>query len=298
MQARLGPVASDSRQALEKGRHGRASDSGSADRAGRPAPSWHVLCKRVPPLRHDARGATDFSLDLNGMSASEENASRSSLIHYSVLPRHMLEEHLQPRGIDDPRVLKAMLCVPREEFVPDELRGAAYDDAPCPFGSGRSVASPATVARMAQALSLEGHERVLEVGTGSGYGAAILSQLARRVYTVECVPDLAAEAAARLESLRCRNVEVRCGDGSRGLAAEAPFDGIAVTAGTPAVPLAYFEQLADGGRLVIPVGDAARQALYLFQRDGNRLTLEMLGEVAFVPLIGASGWESAVDALP
>jgi protein-L-isoaspartate(D-aspartate) O-methyltransferase len=194
------------------------------------------------------------------------------------------------RGIEDERVLEAMSRVRREEFVPEEVRARAYQDCALPIGSGQTISQPFTVAVMLEALRLAGHERVLEVGTGSGYGAAVLSLLAREVFSIECVPELASAARDRLARLGYANAAVVEGDGSLGLPTEAPFGAIVVTAGAGSLPLCYLEQLAEGGRLVIPIGGEVRgQTLYCFTRLRGRLSVRELGPFLFVPLRGRYG---------
>lgn len=202
----------------------------------------------------------------------------------------MVQTQLVPRGIADKRVLAAFRTVPREAFVPGELVGEAFDDGPLPLIEGQTISQPYIVAVTAEALQLAGQERVLEVGTGSGYAAAILGALAREVYTVERLPSLASSAAARLRRLGFDNVEVRCGDGTLGWPEHAPYDAVAVAAGGPKVPPALLEQLAVGGRLVMPVGPAASQTLVRVTRDGlHEFRTEPLMPVRFVPLIGEAG---------
>jgi protein-L-isoaspartate(D-aspartate) O-methyltransferase len=207
------------------------------------------------------------------------------------LRARMIDEQLRQHGISDERTLEAMRRVPREEFVPADLRGAAYADGPLPIGSGQTISQPYTVAFMCQALELSGPEKVLEIGTGSGYGAAVLSLLASSVFTVERVPGLAETARARLAQVAYRNVRVIDGDGTLGLPGEAPFDAIVVTAGAESLPDAYVRQLRPGGRLVIPIGGYRHdQAMYRFTRLEEQLRVENLGRFSFVPLIGRFGW--------
>lgn len=204
----------------------------------------------------------------------------------------MVERHLAGRGIDDPRVLEAFRTVPREEFVPQDLVSQAYSDRPLPIGDGQTISQPYIVALTVSALELRGHERVLEIGAGSGYAAAVLGALVSQVFTVERLAPLAEQARERLARLGFRNVHVRCGDGTLGWPEHAPYDAIAVAAGGPEVPRALLEQLAPGGRLVMPVGaDETSQMLLRVTRepDGSFRT-EPLGEVRFVPLIGKQGW--------
>jgi protein-L-isoaspartate(D-aspartate) O-methyltransferase len=200
-----------------------------------------------------------------------------------------IDEQLVARGIGDLRVLDAMRRVPRELFVPAASRPLAYTD--LPIGSGQTISQPFMVAAMTEALMLEGTEHVLEIGTGSGYQAAILAELAAHVVTVERRPELADAATAALASLGYRNVEVVVGDGTLGLADRAPFDRILVTAGAPHVPEALTRQLSgQRGRLVIPVGTPAQQWLTIVVRDGERLTETLRDSCVFVPLLGQDAW--------
>lgn len=211
--------------------------------------------------------------------------------------RHALRVHLRDRGISDERVLAALGDVPREEFLPDHLKHRSYEDVALPIGLGQTISQPFTVAYMCAALALNGEEVVLEIGAGSGYGACVLSRLARWVYTIERLPELADETRQRIDRLGYRNIDVRIGDGSLGLPDAAPFDGIIVTAGAEHLPSAYREQLAEGGRIVIPVGPSPRrQSLMRYTRQDNELRVENLGEFAFVPLIGADAWDAPDDA--
>ena len=204
----------------------------------------------------------------------------------------MVAEDVARRGVADERVLAAMGTVPREAFVPAADRDRAYADRPLPIGWDQTISQPYVVAVMAEALELEPGDRVLEVGAGSGYAAAVLSRLADEVVTVERVPELAELAARRLAALGADNVAVRVGDGTLGWPDRAPYDGIVVTAGGPEVPPALVDQLAPGGRLVIPVGPLSAQRLVRVRRgpEGG-LEQEDLGGVAFVPLIGSQGWD-------
>lgn len=194
---------------------------------------------------------------------------------------------LEDRGIDDPAVLQAMRSVPREEFVPDWVVGEAYSDSALPLTHSQTISQPLVVALMAQALQLQPTDRVLEIGTGSGYAAAVLGRLATEVYTVERVGDLAIEAAERIRQQGISNVHVRFGDGTKGWPENAPYDAISVAAGGEETPPALYEQLALGGRLVIPVGSAAEgQRLMLVTKVGpDKYEHENLGGVRFVPLL-------------
>ncbi|MGC1415150.1 MAG: protein-L-isoaspartate(D-aspartate) O-methyltransferase [Candidatus Acidiferrum sp.] len=203
----------------------------------------------------------------------------------------MLEKQLRRRGVSDLGVLAAMASVRREEFVPNELRQRAYEDAPLPIGEGQTISQPYIVATMTAALRLTGKERVLEIGTGSGYQAAILSKMAEIVFTVESRSELASAAASRLERLGYSYVHVHCGDGTLGLPDLAPFDAILVAAAAPAVPAPLRAQLAEGGRLIMPVGDADNQELLYIERQGNSFLTRSLDGCRFVPLIGYHGWK-------
>jgi len=202
----------------------------------------------------------------------------------------MVARQLRERGIRSERVLGAMETVPRHLFVPSERVPEAYSDEALPVGEGQTISQPYVVAASAEALALEGRERVLEVGAGTGYQAAVLSLLAREVIAVETIPSLAESARERLTRLGYSNVRVEQGDGSEGLAGEAPFDAILVSAAAPAVPQPLIDQLAEGGRLVIPVGLTDRQQLLRIVKEGNRTTEQKLFPCRFVPLVGRFGW--------
>ncbi len=209
---------------------------------------------------------------------------------FADLRRAMVEEQIRSRGIVSPRVLEAMLAVPRHLFVPPELASRAYADQPLPIGEGQTISQPYMVAAMTDALELTGSERVLEVGTGSGYQAAVLSLLAAEVYTVENHASLAQVARERLEQLGYENVRVCAGDGTLGLPEAAPFEAIVVTAAAPRVPPPLLEQLADGGRLVVPVGSAEQQELLQVRKKGAEITSRVVNYCRFVPLVGSYGW--------
>ena len=208
-----------------------------------------------------------------------------------VMARHRLIDRLRTQGVTAPRVLEAFGAVARHSFVPDALRSHAYRDTPLLIGDGQTISAPGIVAVMTQALELEGSESVLEVGTGSGYQAAILSRLAGRVVSIERVPKLAARARSALDRNALGNVVVYLGDGTQGRPADAPFDRIVVTAGGPEVPEPLIEQLAVGGVLVGPFGSRREQSLLRLRRrhDGS-IQREVLGRCRFVDLIGAHGW--------
>jgi protein-L-isoaspartate(D-aspartate) O-methyltransferase len=211
---------------------------------------------------------------------------------YLALRERMVEEQMRDRDICDPRVLEAMRAVPRHLFVPEEMRHLAYADAPLPIGHRQTISQPYIVALMTQLLGLQGGEIVLEVGTGSGYQAAVLAHIARQVYSLERISALAQRARRNLAQLGIHNVEVVECDGSRGLPQKAPFQAIIVTAATPRVPEPLKQQLSDGGRLVLPVGSRLGQMLERFTRRGDAFQREMLTPVSFVPLIGSFGWST------
>jgi len=208
--------------------------------------------------------------------------------------REMVEKQIRGRGIRDSRVLAAMLAVPRHAFVPQQFMAGAYNDQPLAIGEGQTISQPFMVGSMTEALELSPDDRVLEIGTGSGYQAAVLSLLARAVYTVESRPELAEAAQGRLADLGYHNVHVKIGDGTMGWAEEAPYNAIVVTAAAPLVPPPLLEQLADGGRLVLPVGSAETQELMRIRRRGTQTFNELFYHCRFVPLVGRHGWSSHV----
>jgi protein-L-isoaspartate(D-aspartate) O-methyltransferase len=200
--------------------------------------------------------------------------------------RRMVTQQIAARGVRDRRTLAAMVAIPRHCFVPPTLADAAHDDAPLPVGHGQTISQPFMVALMTAALAPRRRDRVLEIGTGSGYQTAILAHLVRRVYTIERLPALAEAARRRLADLGLANVEYRVGDGSMGWPEAAPFDGILVTAATPAIPEPLAAQLALGGRIAVPVGDLALQELVVGVRSPDGLVTRDAGACRFVPLIG------------
>lgn len=210
---------------------------------------------------------------------------------YTRARQSMVERHIVTRGVTDPAVLEALRRVPRHLFVEEALRGQAYGDFALPIGEKQTISQPYIVALMTAALQLKSGDRVLEIGTGSGYQAAILAQIVNRVYSIERLPEMARRARRILDSIGCGNVQIRVGDGTLGWPEEAPFDAIIVTAGAPYVADIYREELAVGGRLVIPVGGSDSQTLMRFTRvDAKHFKEEALTGCRFVPLIGSAGW--------
>jgi protein-L-isoaspartate(D-aspartate) O-methyltransferase len=203
----------------------------------------------------------------------------------------MVRHQIAARGIRDPRVLDAMVAVPRHLFVPQEHIQEAYDDHPLPIGHGQTISQPYMVALMTEALELKGDEKVLEIGTGSGYQAAILALIAREVYTVERIRELYLLAKERILGLGFKNIFFKLYDGTLGWEEHSPYDAILVTAGAPSVPQPLLNQLKDGGRLVIPVGERHDQELIKITKRGFRDVRENLGGCRFVDLIGVHGWK-------
>lgn len=209
---------------------------------------------------------------------------------YDSLRRRMVEEQLARHGIRDPRVLEALRRVPRHLFVPEEMADQAYEDHPVAIGQGQTISQPYMVACMSQALDLQGGEKVLEIGSGSGYQTAVLKALNADVYTIERLPELSDRARGNVERAGFGGVHYRVGDGSLGWPEEAPFDRVIVTAGAPTMPVSLVEQLRDGGSMVIPVGGEAEQELLLVRRGDGRVTREKICSCLFVKLVGEEGW--------
>jgi protein-L-isoaspartate(D-aspartate) O-methyltransferase len=212
---------------------------------------------------------------------------------YEQARHEMVETQIRKRHVTDSRVLECLERIPRHEFVPAEFRGRAYEDAPLPIGEGQTISQPYIVAAMTAALGLQGNERILEIGTGFGYQAAVLACLAREVFSVEFRAALATEAAERLSRLGYTNVHVHCGDGTLGLPEFAPYDAILVAAAAPSVPTPLLAQLADGGSMVVPVGGVENQDLRLIERNQDTFHTTMLEPCRFVPLLGAHGWKGS-----
>jgi len=211
--------------------------------------------------------------------------------YYVNLREQMVKSQLLSRDIRDPAVLEAMRTVPRHLFVDPDYRQSAYSDGPLPIGEGQTISQPYIVALMTQLLELKGDEKVLEVGTGSGYQAAVLAHIAREVHSIERHPALARRAEAIFDQLGLTNIHVHVGDGTLGLPEFAPYEAVIVTAAAPNVPRALLDQLDDHGRLVIPVGGRWGQYLERWRREGDDLFSESITPVAFVPLVGKEGWK-------
>ena len=211
---------------------------------------------------------------------------------YAPIRERMIVEQILPRGIDNEPTIKAMREVPRHLFVDDAMRGRAYGDYPLPIAAGQTISQPFIVAYMTQALSLTGTEKVLEIGTGSGYQAAVLSRICDKVYTVERIHSLLASARRTFDQLRYYNIVAKLDDGTLGWPENGPYDAIVVTAGGPMIPEPLIAQLANGGRLIMPVGDQNLQRLHLVTRRGQETALTVLESVRFVNLIGEFGWDN------
>lgn len=210
---------------------------------------------------------------------------------YSRARQMMVDAQIAARGIRQKEVLDAMFTVPRHLFVEDGLYAQAYNDYPLPIGEKQTISQPYMVAFMTESLGLTGKEKVLEIGSGSGYQSAVLSMLAYKVLSIERIPALASRARRILDGLHCSNVIIRVGDGTIGWEEEAPYDAIISAASSPQVPSAYIEQLNDGGRLIMPVGDEDSQRLLKITKKDDKVKTELLGGCRFVKLIGKYGWQ-------
>ena len=205
---------------------------------------------------------------------------------FQVLRKKMVEEQLIPRGIKNERVLEAFKKIEREKFVPEELRISAYADYPLPIGEGQTISQPYIVALMTESLLLAGDEKVMEIGTGSGYQTAILSQLAKEVYSIERFDSLAKKTEATLKELGYLNIKIQVGDGTLGWPEEAPFDRIIITAASPRIPLPLVEQLKEGGKIILPLGDSFSQLLTLGDKKSGEIETTEICNCVFVPLVG------------
>lgn len=211
---------------------------------------------------------------------------------FDALRKNMVEQQLIGRGdITDARVIQAFLKVPRHKFVTSNEQKKAYADCPLPIGNGQTISQPYMVALMTQCLELKGDERVLEIGTGSGFQTAILAEIAKQVYTIERFAELSENAKKNLSDLNYSNIHFKTGDGTLGWKENAPFDGIIATAGAPKAPVRLLEQLADGARLVIPIGGSISQALTVFQKKAKKIESAEVCGCMFVPLVGEDGWK-------
>ena len=214
-------------------------------------------------------------------------------IKYERQRDEMVKKQLEPRGINDPVVLEALRTIPRHLFVSEALRDQAYGDYPLPIGEQQTISQPYIVAEMTQALELSHEDRVLEIGTGSGYQAAVLAEIVFRVYTIERIRALYIQARNLLDKLHYHNIVMRCSDGTSGWRDESPFDAIIVTAGAPELPAALLDQLAEGGRMIVPVGNQHSQDLIKITKDKKGINKSNLGGCRFVKLIGAQGWKES-----
>ncbi len=214
-------------------------------------------------------------------------------LKYRRLREEMVRQQIEARGVTDPRVLSALRRVPRHLFVSEALRDQAYGDFPLPIGEQQTISQPYIVAEMTQALDLTKSDRVLEIGTGSGYQAAVLAEIAYRVYTIERIRPLYVSVRRLFDEMRLYNIVTRYGDGTKGWEEEAPFDAIIVTAGAPEVPESLVAQLALGGRMVVPVGNQHTQELIRITRDEHGVHRNNLGGCRFVKLVGEEGWKEA-----
>jgi protein-L-isoaspartate(D-aspartate) O-methyltransferase len=216
-------------------------------------------------------------------------------IDYDFELKQMIDDQIIRRGIADKRVLNAIRSVPRHIFVSEDYQHLAYSDGPLPIGFGQTISQPYIVALMVSELHLTGSEKVLEVGSGCGYQAAILAHMARKITTLEIIPELAKRAEHTIDQLKLLNVQVICGDGSLGCLKDAPYDAILISAAAPKVPEPLLEQLAEGGRLIIPVGSRGFQQLEIWSRIDKKLSSEVTISVAFVPLRGKHGWQNKIE---
>lgn len=211
-------------------------------------------------------------------------------LDFEAMRDRMVDEQLIPRGIQDKRVLAAFRKVPRHEFIQEESRESAYNDYPLPIGDGQTISQPYMVALMTECLNLKGPERVLEIGTGSGYQMAILAELAKEVYSVERFQGLADSSRNALDKLGYTNCKIKVGDGTLGWQEYAPYDGILVTAGAPGIPESLTRQLKEGARLVIPIGSGFGQVLTIVEKKGSSIKTQEVCGCVFVPLVGKEGW--------
>jgi len=208
-----------------------------------------------------------------------------------MLRENMVNSQIKARGISDEKILQSMREIPRHLFVPEQQRSYSYEDFPLPIGEGQTISQPHIVALMTEMLQLKENDKVLEIGTGSGYQTAILSKTAKEVYTMEKIEHLGLKAEKLFEELGYKNIRVKIGDGTEGWSEYAPYDGIIVTAGSPQIPTPLIEQLSENGRIVIPIGDAFSQDLIVAQKIKGKLIKKIVCGCVFVPLVGKHGWE-------
>jgi len=208
-----------------------------------------------------------------------------------MLRENMVNSQIKARGISDEKILQSMREIPRHLFVPEQQRSYSYEDFPLPIGEGQTISQPHIVALMTEMLQLKENDKVLEIGTGSGYQTAILSKTAKEVYTMEKIEHLGLKAEKLFEELGYKNIRVKIGDGTEGWSEYAPYDGIIVTAGSPQIPTPLIEQLSENGRIVIPIGDAFSQDLIVAQKIKGKLIKKIVCGCVFVPLVGRHGWE-------
>jgi len=211
---------------------------------------------------------------------------------YEILRERMVREQLMPRGIKNQRVLDAFRKVERHKFIPEDLRNSAYADFPIPIGEGQTISQPYIVALMTECLNLNGQDKVLEIGTGSGYQAAILAELVKEVYTIERFETLAKRAEAILNEFGYTNIKIKVGDGTLGWEEAAPFDKIMITAASPQIPLPLTEQLKENGKLILPLGESFSQVLTLVEKKKDKFEFMDICGCVFVPLIGKHGWSN------
>jgi protein-L-isoaspartate(D-aspartate) O-methyltransferase len=231
------------------------------------------------------------SLAQNTFDKTKEPVCDDIKMDFARARAEMIARTVKARGVTNARVLEAMNAVKREDFVPPRMQASAYDDNPLPIGSGQTISQPYIVALMAEAMKIQPTDKVLDVGTGCGYAAAVLAHLAKEVHTIERIPELAESSRERLQRLGYKNITVHSGDGTLGLPKYAPFDAICVAAGGPRIPKSLVQQLNDGGRIVIPIeNEEGYQDLVVGTRRGDKMKLEGLGGVRFVPLIGEEGY--------
>jgi len=211
---------------------------------------------------------------------------------FAILRKRMVQEQLMPRGIKDPRVLEVFSKVERHKFIPDDFRSSSYADYPVSIGEGQTISQPFIVALMTQSLGVNPEDKILEIGTGSGYQAAILAELAKEVYTIERVESLAKRSEALLKDLGYHNISIRVDDGTLGWKEKEPFSKIIITAASPRIPLPLTEQLVEGGKLILPLGEAFSQVLTLVEKKAGRLYQQQICGCVFVPLVGKYGWKN------